>query len=74
MKSTTSCLAVRDSEGKRVELKGLHEVVKANELNMKWDAKTRVFTMHSKEHDLQVSVCAEPSFSYLNKDTRVLDF
>lgn len=72
--ATTSCLAVRDSEGKRVELEGLHEVVKANELNMKWDAKTRVFTMHSKEHDLQVSVCAEPSFSYLNKDTRVLDF
>lgn len=71
---TTSCLAVKDSEGKRVELEGLHDVVQAKNLNMKWDAKARVLTMHSKEHDLKITVCAEPSFSYLNKDTRVLDF
>ena len=68
------CLAVKNQEGKRVELEALHEVIKGKYLNMKWDAKTRVLTFDSKEHDVQVTVCAQPSFSYLNKDTRILDF
>lgn len=72
--TTLPCIGFNDENGKRVELEPFHECIKAKNLNMKWDAKTRVLTFGCEKNDIQITVCALPSFSYLNKDTRILDF
>ncbi|WP_151708845.1 AAA family ATPase [Acinetobacter brisouii] len=59
---------------KFVELPKYERVVSPREVECLFDQKTRVMSIHDKEHDLIIKAFAKPAFSYLNKDARVVNF
>lgn len=63
-----------DENGKFVELPKYDRILTASEVECSFDSAKRVMTIHDKESDLLITARAKPSFSYLNKDSRVVNF
>lgn len=63
-----------DENEKFVELPKYDRILTPREAECSFDPKTRVMTIHDKKNDLIITAFAKPSFSYLNKDSRVVNF
>lgn len=63
-----------EEKGKFVVLPNYERYLNSRDVKCSFDEKARVMTIHDVEHDLIVKAFAKPSFSYLNKGSRIVNF